>query len=170
MLGSLIMKFVPFSAYFFLLSQSTYNPKLYNIFKNQPSGLIRRGDLVGFLLFDLEKGLPTHLLSKLSQKVEIWCVDVVQFLDCFLRVSIFQCHCTSSLLLSQKLFIFRVFPRIFPLQIVHLTLVFGVPFWSLDLSTSLHLLTAKKFSCLMVFFLFFVFVTLLSSFQSQLRR
>ena len=64
---------------FSFLSQSIENPKLYDISKNQPSKLIRRGDIRDFPIFDLEKRL---LLTKFGWEAEIWCVHLVGGLEC----------------------------------------------------------------------------------------
>ena len=60
------------------INQSMEDPKLFNMFKNQSSRLIRRGGTRGFPLFDLDRGLfLSYLSSKLGREVEILYVNLV---------------------------------------------------------------------------------------------
>ena len=64
------------------LSRLIENSKLYNVSKSEPLKSIRRGDMEGFLHFDLEKRLfLLYLLIKLNKKVEIWYVSLAETLN-----------------------------------------------------------------------------------------
>ena len=62
---------------FFFSIHLINNSKLYNIFKNQPPRLIRRGDIKISPFFDLEKGYSSpislpNLARKLKFGIHIW--------------------------------------------------------------------------------------------------